>query len=634
MFGSVKRVDNIMNLLIELYTEELPAGYMPNILKSTKKFFRKAVKGDLRVWGTSRRIVIYYKELHSKVLINNDVLANLLLEYVEQLPLPKRMRWDGSGLTFARPIRNLLVIHNNDIVKGVQLGELLSSDLTFFLEGKSLLRQSKKISSMDDYLGFWQTIGVVLDPEKRKELIVSELERLSSDLGCKANIEKDLLEEVVFLTEAPALFVGKFNKKFLELPSEVLITSMAKNQKLFTLSYPDASMAPFFIGVLEGEDRKGFDYSKIVERVESVLEARLSDAYFFWNQDRQISLEERAKQLDKVILHAKIGSLLDKIKRTISLIEVVHSDLNLTKEEFEELKKIIYLSKADLETLMVYEFPELEGIMGYYYALAQGYSESIAIGIRQHYMPRTAEDDLPSTKLGRLASLFEKVSSITAYFGAGLRPTGNEDPYGVRRFVLTLIKLVFQMQESVNLDRIFEQSIKLWGCQEDLKAELEEYFHDRVVNYLSARGIRKDIIEAVWRRWRLDLQRVLKIAKELNAIAKKEEFGLALKVVERTHKITKKAPESLPEVDVSLFNEEEELQLWSAFNDRRDLFVNLVEKGKIKEAVRVYADLYPLLHKFFDNVMVNVEDEAVRDNRLSMLRQINRLFGDKIAVFY
>ncbi len=616
--------------LIEIYTEELPASYLPPILNFAKKFFRKVFKCKVGVVGTPRRIV-----LNLEADLSNDEISSALEEFVSSAPMPKRMRWDDSGIKFARPIRGLLVLSDDGPVKGIRLGGVVSDEFTFYLDGQSLLKKEKKIASVEQYREFLSSISVELDPERRKDLIVEALKKIGQERKLNVNLEDDLLWEVVFLVESPYVFVGEFDPKFLDLPKEVLITSMARNQKLFTFSDDDGRISNVFAGVLEGQDRKGFDYSQVLKRVTSVLSARLSDALFFWEEDKKVPLTERAQALKRVILHKDIGSVWDKIERVGELADVLALEVGLEEREKGYLKEAISIYKADLETLMVYEFPELEGVMGYYYALAQGYPEEVALAIREHYRPVNFEDDLPEGKVSWALAVLDRVVDITAYFKAGLRPTGSEDPFGVRRMVLTLMKLVLEGEFAVNLDRLFSESIKLWDCDESVKGEIEDYFKDRFLNFLQNRSIRRDIAGAVWNRWRLDLRTALEVARELNKMAKSEEFQKAVKVLERTHKITKKVDKAaLPEVDPSLFQTEEEKELFSAYEEVKERFLADIQTSNWQSAVREYSNLYDVLHRFFDKVMVNVEDEKLRANRLALMYGINRLFGENLAQFF
>ncbi len=616
-----------MRLLIEVYSEEIPAAYMPSILRQAKKFFRNALKAKVDILGTCRRLVILAEGIDEN--IDASTAVN---EFVSRISLPKKMRWDDSGIRYARPIRNILALSDNGLVK-FSLGNLVSNNQTLFLDGRNFLLTTKGLESIDDYFSFMRSIGVILSPEERKERLKTALLAVGKENGCVPNIEESLLEEINYLIESPYVFVGRFDKLFLELPREVLISSMAKNQKLFTMSDKDGNMVNLFAGVLEAQSRQGFDYSDIVDRVESVLSAKLSDAYFFWKEDIKIPLKERAKALDKVLLHAGIGSMRDKIDKMKTLIKDSADVLGIDAKEKEELLTAAELSKADLESLMVYEFPELQGIMGYYYAIAQGIDKPIAEAIKGHYHPVNFEDSLPESRLGRFLSIIERVSDITAYFKAGLKPTGNEDPFGVRRMVLTLIKLIVNSPESINLKKLFGISVSIWDAPPEVLPDIEAYFKDRVLALFVQRGIRRDIASAVWNTWGMNIRKGLEVARELNRLSKTDDFKQALKVIERTHKITKKVDKSaLPDVDTKLFEEKEESELWKEFSSIEKEFNK--DSVDINAIVSAYAKLSPYIHEFFDKVMVNVNDQAIRNNRLSIMLRINRLFSKKAADFY
>ncbi len=618
--------------LIEIGTEEMPAAYLSQALKFSKKFWKQALKTKADVFFTCRRIIISFSS-ESDIPIQD--LQSHLDNFIKEIPFQKRMRWDDSGIRFVRPIRWLFSVKECDSIEllALKIGNVNSADKSFYIEGKGLLKQERQIKGIDDYFSFLDEVGVIPDFEKRKELIKSQSVDLAKAKGAEANIINGLLEELAFLAEAPVMFLGHFDERFLALPFDVLLTSMAKNQKLFTVSYPDGKTAPFFIGMVEAQDRKGFDFSDVLSNVDSVLDARLSDALFFWEQDNKAGLTSKIDGLKSIILHEKIGSYYDKAKVIEGLCPLVADMLSMSEKELQELKQSAYLSKADLLSLMVYEFPELEGIMGYYYALKDGLSQNVALAIKEHSLPKGAGDDLPKSRLGMPLAILDKIAHISGFFGAGIRPSGSEDPYGIRRAVIGIIRIIINSQEPLLLDRLFRESIKLWGFNDESYSDIERFFSDRVVSAFIDRSIRRDIAIACVDKWGLDIYNAYKTARALNKMAKGPEFQDALKVLQRVYKITKNA-DTVYEVDASLFEDAIEEKLWSAFQEAEKEFNNALSKGDVSSAVIIYSRLLPVLHKYFEAVMVNVDDEAVKHNRLAVMQSIYRLFTKSIAKFY
>ncbi len=621
--------------LLEIGVEEMPAAYLAQALKFSRKFWKSALKAKADVFLTSRRIAVSFPEPNE---FSSDNLRNILSDFINQIPFPKRMKWDDSGIRFVRPIRWLLAIKSADkeaSVLPLAIGKARAGNRTFYMQGMGFLKAEKAIDGIDGYFDFLNGIGVELSFEERKNRILEQSNKLAELKGCKVNVHKPLLDELAFLAEAPRMFIGRFDEKFLSLPFEVLFTSMAKNQKLFTTSFSEkAETAPYFIGMVEAQDRADFDFTQVINNVESVLYARLSDALFFWQQDLSAGLSNKVDGLKSIVLHEDIGSFYDKARVMADLAKAVAIRIGLTQEETNGLQKAAMLCKTDALTLMVYEFPELEGVMGYYYALKEGLGEEVALAIKEHYLPKGSDDDLPRSKLGAILSILDKVSHISGFFGAGIRPTGSEDPYGIRRAGLGIIRIMLKKEIPLLLDRLFQESIKLWGFEDkDIYPRIEEFFSDRIVSAILQRGIRRDIAGACVKRWGLDLFNGFKCAKALNKMAKGREFQDALKVLERTYKITKNA-QSLYDVDESKFKEPVEVELWRKFGVVREEFRKAVESGDIPAAVNSYSSLLPVLHRYFEDVMVNVDEEDIRHNRLGVMQEINRLFTKSIAAFY
>ncbi|MFH0732010.1 MAG: glycine--tRNA ligase subunit beta [Candidatus Omnitrophota bacterium] len=622
---------------IVIYIQNLPDSYTSIEIGPPKQIaFDKGGKPTKALEGFLRRIDATVKDIEEipasdkeKIKVKKQVLVKKLLadripKVVPTLSTYKNMLWDGDVLFFPRPIRWILAVYADEVIK-CSIGGLLASNITY---GHRLLSpQQVTIKNTGDFFKKLKKHHVIYSFQERKSIILNHL--------TKRNWHKNeqLLDEVAGLVEYPYFIDGIFDKQYLKLPQEVLIASTSKNQRIFPLQDKEGKLTNRFIAVINGNLKR---QAVIRRHYEQVLDAKLKDALFFYNEDLQISLAQRTKQLNGVIFHKELGSYADKAQRLKRLLEFLKTPLELDDADYKKLIKAIELCKADLLTQMVGEFPSLQGIMGKYYALAEGVEEKIAQAIEEHYCPRFAEDKLPQTKLGLILALLDKFDSVICHFKAGNQPKGNWDLYALRRQCIAIINIIVSGKINLSLESIFGAVFDMApGAvnKENLKKEFMLFFKERLsVIMLEQYKFRNDLTVAVISSGFDDVYNFfLRLAALCNIIGE-FYFEQARCVVERTNNITRNVSSFANTVDTSLFEADEETQLFKAFKAAQERITPPVKQRDYCNATKVYGEtLFDVTHKFFDKVMVNVDNGQLRNNRLKLLKDINELYVKQIA---
>lgn len=561
-----------------------------------------------------------------------QLLPEILPALITSIQFPKNMRWNGA-LSFARPIRWLLAIYGSSRIKFC-LGNLTSGSVTY---GHRIFSPGPyRIREVEDYFEVIKKAGIILDPRKRKDNIRRKLCRQADRLMAGYEFNEELLDEVNYLVETPVVICGRFKEEYLKLPPEVLSTSMAKNQKLFCFS-TKKGLLPRFAAVLNGRVK---NINLVRRNYESILEAKLKDSQFFYQEDTRSPLEEKVEQLKKVVFHEQLGSLFDKTQRMVNLAGVFAQRVGLSPRETQNLQRAVYLAKADLVTQMVVEFPGLQGIMGREYARASGESEEVAQAIGEHYLPRSASDCLPASRVGALTSIVDKIDNITGCFFLGQEPSGSYDPFALKRQASGIIRIILDQKWALSLTELIGTSLGFYFSTEDTTDKIEEikrkillFFRERIYNLFIESKFSYDLIEAVMASGYDDVTDTWNRIEQLNSIFTDDRFEQARNVVERTNNIIKGVKIDLDkEVEEDLFVDNLETQLWQVYKAKRDQIEQLIDEAKYKEATFVYGrQFFEIIHRFFDQVLVNVEDEKLRANRLRMMRYINRLYTHKVA---
>lgn len=697
-------------LLFEIGTEEIPAKFMPGILKQLKELAAAKMQElripfeDITVYGTPRRmafiaggvaetqadVVVEAKgpsvkiayvsgapskaaqgfargqgvEVKDLVVRDNyvyavkhlagqpvvELLPGLLMDILTSLSFPKTMRWADYEFRFVRPIRWMVALFGDQIIPveicGVKSGKFsmghrfMQQSLKAAAESQGLLsaalskvgnkvysalagvKGAVEIPSAGDYKKVMYDNFVMVDQDERRALILQQIKDLAAQNGGEAEINEDLLEEVNYLVEWPTALCGKFEEKFLSLPKECIITPMREHQRYFPVLDEDGNLLNKFITVRNG----GSEHLDIVTHGnERVLRARLSDAEFFFNEDRATKLEDRLEKLKTVSFQEGLGNMYDKSERLVKMAEMLRFAINTPVDE-EELRRCALLCKTDLVTGMVIEFTELQGVMGREYALLDGEKPEVATGIFEHYLPRFAGDALPATTIGRIVGIGDKLDNICATFSRGLAPTGSQDPYALRRQALGVINILLDANYHISLAKIIAGTLYLLDIKPEetgkLVPQIMEFFKQRLRNLLMDQGIRYDVIDAVFADKRND--DMVDLAVRCKALAAYVEAGNAEPLVQVSVRVSNLCKKIEKEVAISgaLFKDESENKLHEV--------VAAVSKEIIPEIVLYdYAAVLKAGEKviepvnaFFDNVMVMDEDENVKNNRLAMLEEV------------
>lgn len=679
------------NFLLEIGTEELPPSYIEPALEQLREWGRTwASARQIVAWGTPRRLLLYIRNLprfktatvwgpplsrargergrwnrnavgfarsqgktakalevgrkngkaYLKMQVRRDLgqeLKNEIPFILQSLSFPKSMRWfPGSTFRFARPIRWLVCLWGEQIlpvtIAGVKAGRFTYGH-RFFGSGPWKLKSA-------DLKGYQECLArnyVLVNPQERKRKLIRELlPKLRKYWpGMQASdLDEKLLVEVCYLVEYPRVILGEFEERFLNLPPPVLITAMESHQRYFPILDRNGRLLPRFLIVVNGPYR---DHRIIRMNNERVLRARLADAEFFWKEDLSRSLEERCPDLKGVIFHEKLGNYFDKMERLIELAPFIARKLKYSSREVTRIKRAALLSKADLTTAMVTEFTELQGIMGREYALKSGEEREVASAIYEHYLPRSVEDGLPATRTGLALALADKLDTVVAFLSAGIKPSGSQDPYGLRRQAQGAIRLMVEKQLTFSFRLLAIQSLRLLDVEDltpgKILSEVFSFFQGRLEAYLESRGVPPDISRAVLASGWDDFQDVKKRVETLMRLRGLDVLLAATTIVERTYNIFREEIFSGKEkVKENLLMEPAEKKLFEIYISKTSAFKALVEEKKYRLATELYARTFSRpLHRFFDEVMVNVKSKKLRMNRLILLHKINRLYTEKVA---
>ena len=671
------------DLLLEIGTEEVPAHTMPGILQELKEHTKSKLAelhlthGEIKTLGTPRRIALIVKDLAEKQpdtaeesrgpsvqiafdadgkptkaaqgfargkkiapedLVVRDgyvyamveekgeetakLLQTVLPELICGLSFPNNMRWGALEFKFIRPLRWLVALYDKEVipfeVAAVKSGKV-SRGHRFLGDGEFT------VESAAAYEAACEKQYVIVDQHKRRELIRRQINEVAEAHGGKAEITEDLLEEVVYLVEYPTALCGSFEDKYLALPAEAVITPMRDHQRYFPVKDASGNLLPLFITVRNG----GKDHLETVQHGnERVLRARLADAQFFFDEDREKSLSEHREKLQTVVFQEGLGTVYAKTVRLEKLADYISTQFAVSEEVKGAAKRAALLSKADLVTGMVTEFTELQGIMGREYALLDGESKAVAAAIDEHYMPRFAGDVLPQTMPGRIVSIADKVDNIVATFSRGLVPTGSQDPFALRRQALGLVNMVIEAKLRFSFSELVAKSMELLQItdsevQQTIQHEAAEFIRLRLRNVLTDAKVRYDIADAVLG----DVDDIYAVYLKAQALTgfMKEDVTKIVQAFVRAGNIAKKAENS--NVSEALLTAAEEKALYQAYTSAASAMESLVEEGDYTGALDALQDLAAPIDAFFDAVMVMDKDEQVKNNRLGLMLAITELLN-------
>ena len=674
-------------LLLEIGTEEIPAGFVRQALVDLEGLARKELEAQridfdgMRTLGTPRRLVLLIHSLSEKqkdVEIKrigpskqaafdskgnptkaaigfakgqsvpvesltvvetekgeyvcavkkevgkptHEILTSLLPKLILSIPFQKSMKWADVSIRFARPIHWLLALLGGEVISFV-VGNVQSGNVTY---GHRFMHSGPiSVSGFSSYLEKTREAFVLVDPMERKKRIEEGLIKEAASVSGQILPDEELLIEVSFLVEYPVPLCGNFDPQFLSLPREVIIHSMKEHQRYFPVVNEQGLLLPHFVCVSNLTPR---DRTVVVKGNERVLKARLSDAAFFYQEDLKISLEKRVDQLKKVVFQAKLGTSYEKVMRFKALAHFLAKKIDPSLQETVE--RVSLLCKADLVTGMVGEFPKLQGIVGREYARLQGEEPAVAEAIYEHYLPSFAGGRLPGSPVGDVVSMADKLDTIVGCFGVDLTPTGTADPFGLRRQALGILRIILEKRYPLSLGQMIDESGRLLKEKMDrpfleVEKEVLDFFRVRYQNFLLDRGYPFDTTEAVLS---LSFDELVDIQGRIDALRKAREskdFESIVIAFKRAMNILKGAPPRA-EIGPSLFSEDVEKNLFDAFLGARGRIEASLDKRDYDSALQEMIQMKKPIDDFFDGVMVMVEDEAIRNNRLALLDEIGKVF--------
>jgi glycyl-tRNA synthetase beta chain len=677
--------------LLEIGTEEIPAAALNAAVSDLRKLAEEAFTSDrlkfsgVEAYGTPRRLVLYVEsmavsqediveerrgpskkaaydadgnltraatgfakgqgvDVSDIVVIQTEkgeyisvkkkisgekteaVLSELLPKLIFSLPFKKSMRWSDGSIRFSRPIHWILSLFGGDVVDfsigDFSSGALKSSNLS---RGHRFLSSSKfKVKNFKHYRDELKKRFVIIDAEKRKSMIKSDIAKIEKNTSLKVIDDAELMDHVANLVEYPVTVMGDFDEKFLDLPDDVLKTSMKEHQKYFAMTKGGDRLANSFINVMNTKPK---DERVVVKGNERVLRARLSDAEFFYNEDKKNTLDSCNERLRGVIFQKKLGTMYEKVERIVKntgyLADVLAPDIK------ETAMRAALLCKADLVTEMVGEFPKLQGVMGREYAGLAGEAPEVSDTLYEHYLPTSADGTLPETGTGAVVSIADKIDTIVSCFSVGLIPTGSADPFALRRQTLGILNIVLDKKYTISLNKIIKSAYgnikeKAGKGEDETVGAVMEFFLTRLKNKLTSEGFSYDVVDAVLTLGLNNVNDSLEKIKALSRFKERPDFEALSISFKRVANIVK-GVEDL-NVDPSLFDHDSERALYDKFNDIKNNVDEHVGNDDYLKALEVTTELKGPIDKFFDDVLVMVEDETIKRNRLGLLLSIQKIF--------
>lgn len=679
------------DLLFEIGAEEIPAGFMPNILGQLKQLAETKLNDahlpfeSIATYGTPRRLALIVKglgdtsaeisERHkgpsasiaydadgnpTKAAIGfargkgldvadlvvedgyiyaetktagvpaKDIVTDMLPQLITGLNFPKSMHWGNLDAKFVRPVRWLVALLDEEVIP-VEFATVKSGNVT---RGHRFLGADEiTIKNAASYVDTLKENFVMVDQDARRELISKQLHDIAASKNASIVWDDDLLEEINYLVEWPTALCGGFEESYLALPDAAIITPMKDHQRYFPLVDQDGKLLPMFLTV-----RNGSDHSIEVVQAgnERVLRARLDDAKFFFNEDRKKPLIDRQDGLTKIVFQEGLGNLADKTERLLTLGRVFSEECELHEDARVVLERATELAKTDLTTGMVTEFTELQGVMGKEYALLDGESPEVAEAIFEQYLPRFAGDVLPQTEAGKVLSIIDKIDNIVATFSRGLIPTGSQDPYALRRQTIGILNILLNSEWNISLRPIIVESMNLLNVpadkQDELLGQVEEFITLRLKNIFLDREVPHHVIDLLLSNNELSVADAEGLVKALLANRIDENVEL-VQAFTRMYNLVKDV--TYTGVDESLLKEDAERALYEMATKASEASIDAWDKNDYDAVVAVPATLVPAINKFFEDVMVMDKDEAIKANRLQLVRlaySVMAIIGDISAL--
>ncbi|AQP41445.1 glycyl-tRNA synthetase subunit beta [Streptococcus gallolyticus] len=578
--------------------------------------FTKAAQGFVRGKGLTTDDIEFrevkgeeyvYVTKHEAGKAAKEVLVDIP-EILSAMTFPVNMHWANNTFEYIRPVHTLTVLLDDEALD-LDFLDIHSGRVS---RGHRFLGHETEIASADSYEEDLRRVFVIADAKERQDMIVNQIKDIEKAQNVQVEIDDELLNEVLNLVEYPTAFMGSFDTKYLEVPEEVLVTSMKNHQRYFVVRDQAGKLMPNFISVRNGNAEY---LENVIKGNEKVLVARLEDGEFFWREDQKLKIADLVAKLDNVTFHEKIGSLSEHMKRSKVIAAYLAEKAGASAEESKALARAAEIYKFDLLTGMVGEFDELQGIMGEKYALLAGEDAAVATAIREHYLPNSADGDLPETKVGALLALADKLDTILSFFSVGLIPSGSNDPYALRRATAGVVRIMDAFGLKIPMDELIDNlyALSFDSLTYEHKAEVMDFIRARVEKMMS-KSVSKDIKEAVLAGSNFVVAEMLEAADALVEVSKAADYKAAVESLSRVFNLAEKAPADLT-VDASLFENDEEKALAQAAAE-----LNL--SGSASDKLAQLFALSPVIDKFFDNTMVMVDNEAVKNNRLAILAEL------------
>ena len=685
----MKAKNKMSEFFLELFSEEMPANLQSlardNLLINFKIFFEKEsieYKNDSKVISTPNRLVIYFKNVNKEIIqkpeeirgpsinapekaisgfikSNNIEKKNIYKKKTEkgefffykktskkiktiellneQIPIilnklswKKSMKWGEHDLYWGRPLKSIFGVFDGQSLK-FKFHHLISSNGTFI--DNEFEEKIKNFKNFSSYLSYFKKLNVIIDNDVRKNYIEKKLLKLAKSRNLRININTKLLNEVSNIVDKPKIILCNFNKKYLDIPKEIIIITMQQHQKYFPTYDNKENLTNNFFIVANSEDIKGL----IKIGNERVVEARLSDAEFFWKKNKSQSLVKQVSKLKNVNYFKSLGSYYEKVQRIKKLAGLISDELLISKEKIEIACSIC---KADLLSDLVGEFPELQGVLGGYFAEAQGFEKEVCLAVKEHYLPYGTDSKIPKKPYSIALSFSDKLDTLVGFFAINLKPTSSKDPYALRRLAIGLIKIILENKIKLKLRDLINYSCQLYINQsvnfdiKNIQKDITEFFDDRFKNYMKDNGIRQDIIEGATSSYSLD--NILKIHRKaivLNKVISKEVGVNLIFSYKRAFNIlnnesNNKDFEISGNPDPGLFKNDFEKNLYKKIHDIKKEFTNVSKEDDHEGLLSNLATTKKEVIDFFDNVIVNDNDETIRKNRLELLKMLCKTFDN------
>ena len=674
---------------LELFSEEMPATLQSaariKLLENFKNFFEKekiAYKGEANSYSTPNRLLIYFKNLSHEIVqkpeeirgpnINapekalegflksnqiekknifkkktekgefyfykkperkirtEELLNSYLPNILENIPWKKSMKWGDYSMFWGRPLKSILAIFNGKPLN-FKYHHLICSNVTYL--DKDFEEKLIRFKDFKSYMSYFKNRGIIINNNLRRNFIEKELIKSSSKKNLKVYINERLLSEVTDIVEKPKVILCSFDKKFLEIPKEILVVTMQKHQKYFPTFDKKENLTNNFFIISDIKDQKGF----VRIGNERVVEARLNDADFFWKKNKSQNLVKRVSMLKNMNYFKGFGTYFDKVQRIRKLSGLISDELLISKEKIEIASTIC---KVDLLSDLVSEFPELQGILGGHFAQAQGFDKDICLAISEHYLPTGPESKIPKKPYSLALSLSDKIDSLVGFFGINLKPTSSKDPYALRRSTIGLIRMILENNKELKIKDLINYSSLIYNEQnlkfdsKKINQELSAFFVERLKNFMKEKDIRADIIESTTSFYGIDnLLKIYKKALTLNKLIKNEIGSDVISGYKRAHNIlstelNNKEMEISGSADPGLFKNDFEKNLYKKINDIRKYYTNYGNDENYEDMLKILASAKKEISEFFENVIVNDEDLTLKKNRLELLQMLCKTFNN------